>query len=192
MKLAKYSNALTIFFLVVALFGGFIMVNKNEYGFCNVGRATYFLSDSKLYKIVESNLARGDKVYYYDKDDLGYKIDSDKLTYASEDVFVVKSKPDEAIDGRRMIGKLSYKSTILGSVLNIFSYKINFMILVILPLILLLTYRFYNVISLPGNKVPVKLGNMAYELPALKRKQITRRSANTIAFKRAPIKKRYS
>lgn len=192
MKLAKYSNALTIFFLVVALFGGFVMVNKNEYGFYNVGKSTYFLSDSKLYKIVESNLTKGDKVFYYDKDDLGYKIDSDKLVYASDDIFVVNSKPDEAINEKRIIGKLSYKSSVLGSILNIFSYQVNFMILVILPLILLLTYRFYNVINLPGVSVPIKLGNNAYELPMLKRKKLARRNEPVVAFKRAPIKKRYS
>lgn len=192
MKLAKYSNALTIFFLVVALFGGFVMVNKNEYGFYNVGRSTYFLSDSKLYKIINTNLTKGDKVFYYDKDDLGYKIDSDKLIYASDDVFVVNSKPDEAINEKRIIGKLSYKSSILGSVLNIFSYKVNFMILIVLPLILLLTYRFYNVINLPGVSVPIKLGNNAYQLPMLKRKKLARRNEPTVAFKRVPIKKRYS
>ena len=192
MKLAKYSNALTIFFLVVALFGGFVMVNKNEYGFYNVGRSTYFLSDSKLYKIINTNLTKGDKVFYYDKDDLGYKIDSDKLVYASDDVFVVNSKPDEAINEKRIIGKLSYKSSVLGSVLNIFSYKVNFMILIVLPLILLLTYRFYNVINLPGVGAPIKLGNNAYELPMLKRKKLARRNEPAVAFKRVPIKKRYS
>ena len=192
MKLAKYSNALTIFFLVVALFGGFVMVNKNEYGFYNVGKSTYFLSDSKLYKIINTNLTKGDKVFYYDKDDLGYKIDSDKLVYASDDVFVVNSKPDEAINEKRIVGKLSYKSSVLGSVLNIFSYKVNFMILIVLPLILLLTYRFYNVINLPGVSVPIKLGNNAYELPMLKRKKLARRNEPAVAFKRVPIKKRYS
>lgn len=192
MKLAKYSNALTIFFLVVALFGGFVMVNKNEYGFYNVGKSTYFLSDSKLYKIVESNLTKGDKVFYYDKDDLGYKIDSDKLVYASDDIFVVNSKPDEVINEKRIVGKLSYKSSVLGSVLNIFSYKVNFMVLIVLPLILLLTYRFYNVINLPGVSAPIKLGNNAYELPMLKRKKLARRNEPAVAFKRVPIKKRYS
>lgn len=192
MKLAKYSNALTIFFLVVALFGGFVMVNKNEYGFYNVGKSTYFLSDSKLYKIINTNLTKGDKVFYYDKDDLGYKIDSDKLVYASDDVFVVNSKPDEAINEKRIVGKLSYKSSLLGSVLNIFSHKVNFMILIVLPLILLLTYRFYNVINLPGVSVPIKLGNNAYELPMLKRKKLARRNEPAVAFKRVPIKKRYS
>ena len=192
MKLAKYSNALTIFFLVVALFGGFVMVNKNEYGFYNVGRSTYFLSDSKLYKIINTNLTKGDKVFYYDKDDLGYKIDSDKLVYASDDVFVVNSKPDEAINEKRIVGKLSYKSSVLGSILNIFSYKVNFMILIVLPLILLLTYRFYNVINLPGVSAPIKLGNNAYELPMLKRKKLARRNEPAVAFKRVPIKKRYS
>ena len=195
MKLAKYSNILTLFFLFISLFAGFIMVNKNEYGFCNIGKTTYYLSDSKLYKLVnKDNLSKGDKIYYVDKDDLGYTINSDKLVYAGvankTAVYVLKSRPDEVITDKRIVGKLSYTSPLLGKVFNVLSYKINFIVLIILPLILLLTYRFYNVISLPSERVPIKLGKKVYELPALRRTAITRRKA--VEFTRTPIKKRYS
>lgn len=184
-KLIKYGPTIMIFFAVL---GVFITANKNSYGFYTFKNSTFFLSNHSLYKINHkdySSLREGDNVYYYEKSGNKYVIRSDKLIFKgatdSKPVYVLASKPDEVVLGERIVGKLALKSSVLGILSMVLTSRIVYFLFLILPLMLLMTYRFYNVITLPGERkvvsMPVKLSDNFVPLPKLrKRSQILTRA----------------
>ena len=184
-KLIKYGPTIMIFFAVL---GVFITANKNSYGFYTFKNSTFFLSNQSLYKINHrdySSLREGDNVYYYEKSGNKYVIRSDKLIFKgatdSKPVYVLASKPDEVVLGERIVGKLALKSSVLWILSMVLTSRIVYFLFLILPLMLLMTYRFYNVITLPGERkvvsMPVKLSDNFVPLPKLrKRSQILTRA----------------
>ena len=163
------------------------MANKNTYGFYSFKNSTFYMLGNSLCKIKHtdySSMKEGDTIYYYEKAEKGYSIKSDKLLFKgatnTKPVYVLSSKPDEVIPSERIIGKLTLKSSVLGIFTKVFASKPMFFIFLILPLMFLMTYRFYNVMTVPGEKRFVKLNDDFVPLPKFKtRNQILTRSQRT-------------
>lgn len=185
-KIAKIAPYVLVF---LAVLGIFIMTNKNTYGFYTFKNSTFFLNGNSLYRIKAldySSIKKGDTIYYYEKAQKGYSIESDKLIFKgatnTKPVYVISSKPDEIVPSERIVGKLALKSSLLGIFARLLTSKTFFFMFLIMPLMLLMTYRFYNVLSIPGEKKFVKLNNDFVPLPKLKgRNQIlTRAQRNAV------------
>lgn len=187
-KLFKQATTLIIFLATLAIF---ISANKNVYGFYTFRNSTFFLSDHSLYKINQkdfSSLNEGDNIYYYEKSNNKYIIKSDKLLFKgttnSKPIYVLSSKPDEVISGERIVGKLALKSSILGIVSTILTSRVFCFLFLIIPLMALMTYRFYNAITLPGEIMPIKLNNDFVALPKFKSKSKIPTRAQRLSIQR--------
>ena len=183
-KIVKLAPAVIMFF---AILGVFVMSNKNIYGFYSFKNSTFYMLGNSLCKIKHSDYSsmnEGDTIYYYEKAQNGYLIKSDKLLFKgstkTKPIYVISSKPDEVIPSERIIGKLALKSSVLGIFTKLFASKPMFFVFLILPLMFLMTYRFYNVMTVTSEKRFVKLNDNFVPLPKFKtRTQILTRSQRT-------------
>lgn len=176
-KKQKLIRQLPTLIIFLAALGVFISANKNSYGFYTFRNSTFFLSNHSLYKINQkdfSSLNEGDNIYYYEKSNNKYVIKSDKLLFKgttdSKPIYVLSSKPDEVVSSERIVGKLALKSSVLGVMSMVLTSRLFCFIFLIIPLMALMTYRFYNVITLPGEIMPIKLNNDFVPLPKFKGK----------------------
>ena len=147
-------SVLEVIIMIYVVFMTLLFLNKNKYGFTEIGNCVLVSVDGDIEKTVESSKKMdllileknsnkndyNDKVYYYS-------------VYGEKYIIKYGSLKDEKLSGTniindgRVIGTKSRSVPLLGFYLKIVHSKIGFLLFVFLPVFMVFIYQVYEFIN---------------------------------------------
>ena len=130
-----------IYVILVVLFMSF----SNKYGYSQIGKYVLDVDNNEFLIIKKTNnIKDGDLVYYYSIVNEKYRIVYSNVNSINEDTYTLVNG-DEIVKSK-IIGKSYRKIPIIGAILNIMKVKINFLVFVIIPILIVFGYHVYKFI----------------------------------------------
>lgn len=136
-------QALIIIYVIsVIIFMSF----SNKYGYSQIGRYVLDVDNNEFLVIKKTNdIKEGDLVYYYSIVKEKYRIVYSNVKTINDDKSYTLNNDDKIIKSK-IIGKTHRKIPVIGFVLNMMKYKINFLLFVVFPILIVFGYHVYNFI----------------------------------------------
>lgn len=132
-----------IYVLAVIIFMSF----SNKYGYSQVGKYVIDVDNNEFLIIKKTNdIKEGDLVYYYSIVKEKYTIVYSNVKSIEEDNSYILDNGDQIVDSK-IIGKTDRKIPIIGFILNMMKNKINFVLFVMLPILIVFGYHVYKFIT---------------------------------------------
>lgn len=132
-----------IYVLAVIIFMSF----SNKYGYSQVGKYVIDVDNNEFLIIKKTNdIKEGDLVYYYSIVKEKYTIVYSNVKSIEEDNSYILDNGDQIVDSK-IIGKTDKKIPIIGFILNMMKNKINFVLFVMLPILIVFGYHVYKFIT---------------------------------------------
>ena len=131
-----------IYVLAVIIFMSF----SNKYGYSQVGKYVIDVDNNEFLIIKKTNdIKEGDLVYYYSIVKEKYTIVYSNVKSIEDNNYLLEN--DDKIHETKIIGKSYRKIPVIGFILNMMKYKINFVIFVLLPILIVFGYHVYKFIT---------------------------------------------
>lgn len=140
-----------------------ILLNKNKYGYTQFGNYTISsikLADEREIDKVQAgdllivhnntNIKKGDTIYYYVVYGEKYLIHSDSVLSIEKDdynsVYTIDQEESFTIASSRVLGKKGIIIPKLGAILNVVESRPGFLFLVLLPIFVVFVYQVYELV----------------------------------------------
>ena len=145
----KIWNVVEVVIIVYVVMMTILFLNKNSYGFTEVGKYVFANYDSSLtnmneYKLLiikkSKELKDGDLVYYYSINKEKYIVEDDTLVIKNDEYYL----DDVLVERERIIGSKATEVPVIGRFLMVIESKIGFILLVLLPILLVFIYQVYE------------------------------------------------
>lgn len=157
-------NLITILYFIIAIFLTICLLSYNEYRVTEIGDYVFVLSvDEELEDISEKgdliivkkekskNINKGDKVFFYIKQDNELIISAANITQKDQVFgggysYIVEG--DVRISDKHLIGKVdnSTKIPYLGTILQILESRLVFLFLIVFPTFIIFLYEGYKIV----------------------------------------------
>lgn len=145
--LKRIWNVLEVIIIVYVVFMTLLFLNKNKYGFSEIGNLVFVNVDSDTEKIdtsvkkndlliIKKNNNSTNNFYYYSVYKGKYIVKRSDLDLNKTNEFNIKN------DGR-IIGNSSVRIPLLGGYLEFLHSKVGFLLFVFLPVFLVFSYQVY-------------------------------------------------
>lgn len=148
--------------IYVLLVTGFILC-KNSFGYTQVSKFVFltinqdnceYIDDSELGELIvireDKEVKNGDVIYYYSVVDEQYVVKSgfvkNIITNDKEDVFVLDDQNNITVSSNRLIGTTMSSYSSIGDILDVLTSSVGFLVFVLLPIMLIFTYKIYELI----------------------------------------------
>ena len=145
--LKRIWNVLEVIIIVYVVFMTLLFLNKNKYGFSEVGNLVFVNIDSDIEKmdtsvkkndllIIKKNNNSTNNFYYY-------SVYKGKYIIKRSDLDLNKSNESNIKNDERVIGNSSLRIPLLGGYLEFLHSKVGFILFVFLPVFLVFSYHVY-------------------------------------------------
>ena len=145
--LKKIWNVLEVIIIVYVVFMTLLFLNKNKYGFSEIGNLVFVNVDSDTEK-VDTSVKKNDLLiikknnnstnnFYY------YSVYKGKYIVKRSDLDLNKSNESNIKNDGRIIGNSSVRIPLLGGYLEFLHSKVGFLLFVFLPVFLVFSYQVY-------------------------------------------------
>lgn len=150
-------NVLQVLILIYVVIMTLFFLNKNRFGFTEIGNRVYINVDKEISKEI-NNMKSNDllvirknkeidndkNTYYYSSSVDRYIVKEGKVTVDKNNAYYVDSS---LISSERIIGNDSFRIPLVGGFLQIIENKVGFIIFVFLPIFLVFIYQVYQFIT---------------------------------------------
>lgn len=134
---------IVIYVVLVVLF----MSISNGYGYGEINKYVIDVDNNEFLIIKKTDrIKEGDLIYYYSIVKDRYKIVYSNITAINDEESTCILDNGEEILTNRIVGKTYRKVPVIGFILNMLRYKINFILFVILPILIVFIYQVYKFI----------------------------------------------
>lgn len=150
--LKRIWNVFEILIVIYVIFMTIMFLNKNKYGYTQIGSKTLVSVDKKLINDLSgskkgdlliiknsNNIKNGDLIYYYCIVGDEYHIRYDKLQLRNKDIFI----DGQVVSSDRIIGTKVTNIGFIGNFLILSETKAGFLILILLPIFLVFLFQVY-------------------------------------------------
>lgn len=145
--LKRIWNILEVIIVIYVIFMTLLFLNKNKYGFSEVGNLVFVNVDSDTEKddtslkkndllIIKKNNDSTNNFYYY-------SVYKGKYIVKRSDLDLNKSNESNIKNDGRIIGNSSVRIPLLGGYLEFLHSKVGFLLFVFLPVFLVFSYQVY-------------------------------------------------
>jgi len=145
--LKRIWNVLEVIIIVYVVFMTLLFLNKNKYGFSEIGNLVFVNVDSDTEK-VDTSVKKNDLLiikknnnstnnFYY------YSVYKGKYIVKRSDLDLNKSNESNIKNDGRIIGNSSVRIPLLGGYLEFLHSKVGFLLFVFLPVFLVFSYQVY-------------------------------------------------
>ena len=145
--LKRIWNVLEVIIIVYVVFMTLLFLNKNKYGFSEIGNLVFVNVDSDTEKvdtsvknndllIIKKNNNSTNNFYYY-------SVYKGKYIVKRSDLDLNKSNESNIKNDGRIIGNSSVRIPLLGGYLEFLHSKVGFLLFVFLPVFLVFSYQVY-------------------------------------------------
>lgn len=161
-------NTITILYFIIAIVLTVFLLSYNEYKVTQIGNYMFIVSvDEEVDDVAQKgdlivvkkernkskNIKKGDKIFFYTKQDEGMVISAANII-KKEQTFGAGGEYSYIVEGnikiseKYIIGKATNAKTIpyLGTTLNILESKLAFLFLVVFPTFIIFLYEAYKVV----------------------------------------------
>lgn len=139
-------NVIQVLIIIYVILVIIFMSFSNKYGYSQIGRYVIDVDNNEFLVIKKTNdIKEGDLVYYYSIVKEKYKIVYSNVRSINEDNTYTLDN-DAKIIKSKIIGKSDRKLPLIGFILNMMKYKINFLLFVIIPILCVFGYHLYKFI----------------------------------------------
>ena len=139
-------NAIQVLIIIYVISVIIFMSFSNKYGYGQIDQYVIDVDNSEFLVIKKTDdIKEGDLVYYYSVVKEKYKIVYSNVKSIDDDNSYTLDNGDRIIKSK-IIGKSYRKLPIIGFILNMLKYKINFLLFVILPILVVFLYHLYKFI----------------------------------------------
>lgn len=139
-------NVIQVLIIIYVISVIIFMSFSNKYGYSQIGRYVLDVDNNEFLVIKKTNdIKEGDLVYYYSIVKEKYRIVYSNVKTINDDKSYTLNNDDEIIKSK-IIGKTHRKIPVIGFVLNMMKYKINFLLFVVFPILIVFGYHVYNFI----------------------------------------------
>lgn len=145
--LKRIWNVLEVIIIVYVVFMTLLFLNKNKYGFSEIGNLVFVNVDSDTEKtdtsvkkndllIIKKNNNSTNNFYYY-------SVYKGKYIVKRSDLDLNKSNESNIKNDGRVIGNSSVRVPLIGGYLEFLHSKVGFLLFVFLPVFLVFSYQVY-------------------------------------------------
>lgn len=145
--LKKIWNILEVIIVIYVIFMTLLFLNKNKYGFSEVGNLVFVnvdsdteMTDTSVKKndllIIKKNNISTNNFYYY-------SVYKGKYIVKRSDLDLNKSNKSNIKNDGRVIGNSSVRVPLIGGYLEFLHSKVGFLLFVFLPVFLVFSYQVY-------------------------------------------------
>ena len=146
--LKRIWNVLEVIIIIYVIFMTLLFLNKNKYGFSEIGNFVFVNVDSDIEKmdtsvkkndllIIKKNDNNTDNFYYY------YSVYKGKYIVKRSDLDFDKLNESNIKNDGRVIGNSSIRVPLLGGYLEFLHSKVGFLLFVFFPVFLVFSYQVY-------------------------------------------------
>lgn len=122
------------------------MFFSNKYGYSQMGKYVIDVDNNEFLVIKKTNnIKEGDLVYYYSVVKEKYKIVYSNVKSINEDKTYLLDNGDK-ITKTKILGKTDRKIPVIGFILNNVKEKVNFLLFVLFPILIVFAYQVYKFI----------------------------------------------
>ena len=122
------------------------MFFSNKYGYSQIGKYVFDVDDNEFVVIKKTDkIKTGDLVFYYDIVNEKYKIVYSNVSSINEDKTYTLDN-GKKLASSKIIGKSNRKIPIIGLILNMLKEKVNFLLFVLFPILIVFIYQVYKFI----------------------------------------------
>jgi len=139
-------NIIQVLIIIYAVLIILFMSFSNKYGYSQIGKYVITVDNNEFLVIKKTNnIKDGDLVYYYSIVKEKYKIVYSNIDSINEDETYTLDN-GEKIHNDKIIGKTYRKIPVVGFILNNVKEKVNFLLFVLFPVLIVFIYHVYKFI----------------------------------------------